>query len=680
MSSLISHPSVCGNVLRNRKRREISHLHFSLHAEGCEISELGAQNPRKPSPTNDLRCVDDSANAAISPRSHANSSNGFSETNSYVLPLKHKVRGVLHPFQKLHWSPWTPKHGGTNHCHFRPRFCAFCSSATGSTRRSFSTGDFVDFSRAYTFCRDTEFIIQNAVFDLGVLKRALGIEIPAERIFDTFVASSILTNTAFSKEQRSRRRRDYHPNSLESILARVLYVNLNKEHQSADWSVNLSLPEHEPMREYAANDVRYLHWARLELRAQLEAARLWKIYELERDLVPCVAAMNESGVPADLNALRRLHEQALELTAREEAKVLRILGRTINIRSRKCQLLPLLQEMGITYQGAPLATTDKKILPLVDQAEHPIIQALLDWSSANEEQKQLKQWLGKTDPSNGQSYPQANQFGTVTHRFSYRAPNLQQVKKNDIRRIIIAPTGHLILRADFETLELVIAAVYHKEEKVLEAIRRGVDLHALTASQIFRLSIEQVIEKQRDLGKLTNLSRIYGTGLEGFIHRCHLDGVTLSQEELEAAYYAFDDVWPNLASYRAHTAKLVAMGRHPREIHSMYGRRILLDASLSLRELRGAFLNYPIQASASDLLKLTMRRLWQEGASILASVHDEILLAVKPSRLKQSKRLFQEAAAEAGRLVLGSDVPVRLEIGAGKSWWEASLDAKKNRK
>jgi hypothetical protein len=75
----------------------------------------------------------------------------------------------------------------------------------------------------------------------------------------------------------------------------------------------------------------------------------------------------------------------------------------------------------------------------------------------------------------------------------------------------------------------------------------------------------------------------------------------------------------------------------------MYGRRILLDGSLSLRELRGAFLNYLIQTSASDLLKLTMRRLWAEGASILASVHDEILLTVKPKCLKQSKALFEEA-------------------------------------
>jgi ribonuclease D len=83
-------------------------------------------------------------------------------------------------------------------------------------------------------------------------------------------------------------------------VARVLHVSLNKEHQSADWSVDLSLPEHESMRAYAADDVRYLHWARLELRAQLEAAGLWNVYELERDLVPCVAVMNDRGVPANL--------------------------------------------------------------------------------------------------------------------------------------------------------------------------------------------------------------------------------------------------------------------------------------------------------------------------------------------------------------------------------------------
>ena len=232
-----------------------------------------------------------------------------------------------------------------------------------------------------------------------------------------------------------------------------------------------------------------------------------------------------------MSALRKLHEQALELTAQEEAKVLSILGRTINIRSRKCQLLPLLQEMGITYQGAPLATTDKKILPLVDQAEHPVIQALLDWSSANEEQKQLKQWLGKTDPSTGQSYPQANQFGTVTHRFSYRSSESSAGQEER------HPSDHCCAGGSISSCARTsrrsswsLRRFITRKRKFWRRYAAGLIFTLSTASQIFRRPSEsQVTEKQRDLGKLTNLSRIYGTGLEGFIHRCRLAGVTLSQ-------------------------------------------------------------------------------------------------------------------------------------------------------
>jgi DNA polymerase I-like protein with 3'-5' exonuclease and polymerase domains len=125
------------------------------------------------------------------------------------------------------------------------------------------------------------------------------------------------------------------------------------------------------------------------------------------------------------------------------------------------------------------------------------------------------------------------------------------------------------------------------------------------------------------------------------------------------------------------------MGRHLREIRSMYGRRILLDESLSLRELRGAFLNYPIQSTASDLLKLTMLGVLQGAdhhVSIMASVHDEILLAVDLGHLRSAKDLLREAAAQAGRLVLGPDTPVRLEMGSGKSWWDAVLNAKEKKK
>jgi DNA polymerase I-like protein with 3'-5' exonuclease and polymerase domains len=121
------------------------------------------------------------------------------------------------------------------------------------------------------------------------------------------------------------------------------------------------------------------------------------------------------------------------------------------------------------------------------------------------------------------------------------------------------------------------------------------------------------------------------------------------------------------------------MRQHKREIRSMYGRRILLDEALSLRELRGAFLNYPIQTTASDLLKVTMRNLSQGGAIILASVHDEILVAAPSSKLKQTEGLFREAVAQATRVVLGPETSVGIEIGIGRTWWEASLDAKQKK-
>ena len=423
----------------------------------------------------------------------------------------------------------------------------------------------------------------------------------------------------------------------------------------------------------------YLHQIRLELRRQLELAKLWMVYELERDLAPCIAQMGENGLPVDVEALLALQKRTLAETQQREEKCLRLIGREINLRSRGKQLLQALQEMGFTYQGKPIHATNKKVLPLLDQAGHPLIPAILEWSSINEEGKQLTQWVEKTDMSTGTRYPDIFQFGTITHRFTYKRPNFQQLKKSSIRSIITAPKGKVIVRADFETLELIVAAVYHQETKVLEAIFRGDDLHALMASQIYGLPLDAISDAQRAVGKVTNFSRLYGTLLAGYICRCRLAGITLSDEELERAYHAFDDVWVSLAAYRSRMSRLIALGRHMREMRSMYGRRILLDETWTGWELRGAFLNYPIQSTASDILKLALRHVLQNapaGVVIMGSVHDEILLACDPSPVTRGKELLREAAREAGRLVLGPEINLPVEAGAGGNWWEAMLDAK----
>jgi DNA polymerase I-like protein with 3'-5' exonuclease and polymerase domains len=397
------------------------------------------------------------------------------------------------------------------------------------------------------FLRGRELIIQSSKFDLRVLREALGIEISVARVFDTYIASALLTNTKVTEELKKQRRRNWHPNSLESIAQRILGITLDKTFQKADWSVDLSLPENAPMLAYAVDDVRYLHAIRLHQEAELESQKLRPVYELERDLVPCVNAMSEAGLCLDIEEVRHRAAEALELTARREAMLLSLLKRKINVRSRKAQLLPALQELGITFKGEELTSTDKKILPLVDQKDHPVILAVLEWSSVNEEAKQLAQWPKWMDEENIVR-PQLNQFGTVTGRFTYSEPNLQQVKKSALRSIITAPPGYLILRADFKTIEIILAAVRYGETAILEQVAAGADLHTVTAAVLFHCSLEDVTRAQREMAKTTNFSLLYGRSLESYITACRLAKITDSVEELERIYCDFDKAWPKWAA------------------------------------------------------------------------------------------------------------------------------------
>jgi DNA polymerase-1 len=486
--------------------------------------------------------------------------------SSYVLPVTR--RDVTKALSNLRTSPVialdteTYREGPFSH----PQLCLLqlhdgygvpCNGSPG-VPLILTRGVIPAFRKAFPGFQGAEFIVHYAPFDLGVLKRSLGIEIPAGKIFDTCIASVLLTNTAYSDERKGRRPRDYKPNSLKSVVRRIVGMELDKDLQDSDWSGELS----EEQLTYAALDVAYLHRIRLELRRQLELAKLWPVYELERDLAPCISQMGENGLPVDTEALLALQKRALATTLQREEKCLSLIGREINLRSRGKQLLQVLQEMGFTCQGRTIHATNKKVLPLLDQAGHPLISALLEWSSSNEEGKQLAQWIEKTDMSTGTSYPDIFQFGTITHRFTYKRPNFQQLKKSSIRSIVTAPKGKVIVRADFETLELIVAAVYHQEPKVLESLTRKEDLHALTASQIYKTPIPEISEKQRAVGKVTNFSRLYGTLLPGYICRCRLAGITLSDEDLERAYHAFDDVWVSLAAYRSRMSRLIALGRH----------------------------------------------------------------------------------------------------------------------
>jgi DNA polymerase I-like protein with 3'-5' exonuclease and polymerase domains len=164
---------------------------------------------------------------------------------------------------------------------------------------------------------------------------------------------------------------------------------------------------------------------------------------------------------------------------------------------------------------------------------------VLEWSASHEEAKQLTQWLPLIN-ENEIVHPQINQFGAISGRFTYRKPNVQQVKKSALRTIIVAPNGYLILRADFRTIEIILAAVHYKEVAILEQVAQGIDMHTITASSLFQCAVKSVAKTQRSMAKTTNFSLMYGRSLAAFIIACRLEGLNLSDVEVEELYQGFD--------------------------------------------------------------------------------------------------------------------------------------------
>jgi DNA polymerase I-like protein with 3'-5' exonuclease and polymerase domains len=533
------------------------------------------------------------------------------------------------------------------------------------------------------FLSDRKFIIQNAKFDLRILSRSLSLKIPCKNIWDTYVASALLTNTKPPEDKRKMMKRkawrNYSPNKLDSIAQRTLGIVLDKSFQAADWNVDLSLPENAPMLGYASDDVRYLHAIRVHQEAELDGHGMRNVYELERDLIPLLNEIGERGINVSTAAVKTLLAEALATTTAREGHLLNILGSsTVNPRSRKCQLLPALQALGPTINGEMLRSTDRKTLPLIDQADHPAVAAVLEWSASHEEAKQLTQWLPLID-ENEIVHPQINQFGAISGRFTYRKPNVQQVKKSALRTIIVAPPGYLIMRADFRTIEIILAAVHYQETAILEQVAQGIDMHTITASSLFQCPTQNIQKPQRSMAKTTNFSLMYGRSLAAFITACRLEGLNLSGAEVENLYQGFDKAWPGLTAYKSKIPHMLWRRSYPKELFSMYGRRLILDPMLSSREIRGCLLNFPIQASGADVLKLTMLNIWQEHPRwlhLIGSVHDEMLAIVRPTYVTQAKALLREAAADATRRVQKCDIPIQLEIGVGKNWWEAIQDEK----
>jgi DNA polymerase-1 len=298
----------------------------------------------------------------------------------------------------------------------------------------------------------------------------------------------------------------------------------------------------------------------------------------------------------------------------------------------------------------------------VAACDHPLAELLRRYRLARKRGNTYgADWLPHV-AADGRVYPGWRQIGATSGRMSCSGPNMQQLPRGDYRRCVAAPAGRVLVKADYSQIELRIAAKASGDKALLEAYRRGDDLHTLTARRV--LGIEDVTREHRQLAKALNFGLLYGMGAWG-LRRYAKGQYGLDLTEAEAGRYraAFFKTYPGLAAWHCRVRS-----RRTTETRTLSGRRRQLQADTPDTQR----LNTPVQGTGADGLKLALALLWERrdqapGAVPVLAVHDEIVVEADADRADAATAWLKAAMTEAMAPLI-EPVPVEVEVTVARTW------------
>ena len=413
------------------------------------------------------------------------------------------------------------------------------------------------------------------------------------------------------------------------------------------------------------------------LRKEVDDLGLTSVYdEIDAPLVPVLARMEDAGVKIDPIALGQM---SLKLQREAEAKARDIYVRCsveFNINSPK-----QLGDVLFNKLALPMPVKHgkgKKISTAVDvleglAADHEVPRLVLEYRQLTKLKSTYVDALPALIRSeSGRVHTTFGQTGTATGRLSSANPNLQNIPirtelGREIRAAFIAEPGHVLLAADYSQIELRLLAHYSKDKLLVEAFRRGDDIHTLTASQVFGVPPLMVTPDHRRQAKVVNFGIVYGLSAFGLAQQ-------LGIEPGEARKF-IDAYFEKYAGVRAFIDATLDETRRDQRVKTLFGRiRPIPDINSKNATQRGfaerTAVNTPLQGTAADLIKLAMIRIDEEirkrglKSRMTLQVHDELVFEVPESEVSAMKPLVREHMENAHALA----VPLRVEIGVGPNW------------
>ncbi len=413
------------------------------------------------------------------------------------------------------------------------------------------------------------------------------------------------------------------------------------------------------------------------LREKLEQNGLLRVLtDIELPLCPVLGDMEAAGFLVDKNALEQFSALLAQGIEALENEIYALCGMEFNINSPK-------QLGAVLFDGLMLPAPKKTKTGYSTSADvleklagkHPVIPLILKYRQLTKLKSTYADGLAGVIASDGRIHTNFQMTVTATGRLSSTEPNLQNIPVRtelggEIRKMFVAKPGYVLVDADYSQIELRLLAHISGDEVMQKAFLSGEDIHAVTASQVFGVPLNEVTKLQRSHAKAVNFGIVYGISPFSLSQDI---GVTVAEAKLYMDMY--------LAKYhgvRDYMKNIVEQAKKDGYVSTLYGRRRYLPELKSSNYNVRSFgervaLNMPIQGTAADIMKLAMIRVYNAlknelpEAALLLQVHDELIVECPQD-------LGEKAAAILLREMEGTaslSVPLTADANIGKSWYDA---------
>ena len=420
------------------------------------------------------------------------------------------------------------------------------------------------------------------------------------------------------------------------------------------------------------------------LKPRLASEHRATVYEtLERPLVPVLAAMEREGILVDRTVLARLSGEFSKGADALEKQVHELAGESFNLGSPKQIGEILFGKLGL-QGGRKTATgawsTDSQVMEDLAADGVELARKLLDWRQLTKLRSTYTDALtGHINPETGRVHTSYSLAATSTGRLSSTDPNLQNIpvrtaEGRQIRTAFVAAPGHKLVSADYSQIELRVLAHIAGIDQLKKAFADGLDIHAMTASEMFDTPVEGMDPSIRRKAKAINFGIIYGISAFGLANQ-----LAIPREEAGRYIKTYFERFPGIKDYMEHTK---AFCRANGYVETVFGRRMHFPRIKSPNASERAFqerasINAPIQGSAADIIRRAMIRMPQAladaglSARMLLQVHDELIFEVPDAEADATIKIASEVMVAAPLPAISFSVPIQVDARAADNWDEA---------